>query len=145
MWEQAQRKESLGWKYVQIHLIQMQKSIWTLPPFTFNYLDYNRVNFFHKLERYIDPGAFDIPGILSKTWSILMLELCVSFVPVGAISYHFLLLSHVNLGSDKGFCRKMKEIDSFLQKLKLSRESRSAKYFKWILQFADFDWALQFV
>lgn len=39
-----------------------------------------------------------------------MLELCVSFVPVGAISYHFLLLSHVNLGSDKGFCRKMKEI-----------------------------------
>lgn len=68
-----------------------------------------------------------------------MLELCVSFVPVGAISYHFLLLLHVNLGSNKGFCRKMKEIDSFLQKLKLSQESRSAKDFKWILQFADFD------
>lgn len=85
-------------------------SIWALPPFTFNYLDYNRVNF-HKLERYIDRGALDIPGILSKTWSFLTLERCVSFVPVGAISYHFLLLSCVDLGSDKGFCRKLKEID----------------------------------
>lgn len=38
----------------------------------------------------------------------------------------FLPLSHVNLGSDKGFCRKWKEMDSSLKKLKLSWESRSA-------------------